>query len=211
MGPAGPKGDTGDSGPQGLPGATGPQGLTGPQGPKGEKGDEGQVGPRGETGEVGPEGPIGAQGEPGPQGAPGPQGDRGPVGFVSQEPRSVAEILNLAGKWINDFELDPAPNAAPEVFSHYFLITTNNPQVYSAGLVVTGKKWSIDTPIWTPVYGYSKHESFTVVARHRVTYLGSILKPQHIQESDLLSNKVGIEIEDKRRGWHFIDRTNELP
>ena len=62
IGPAGPKGDTGETGPAGPAGPKGDTGETGPAGPKGDTGEAGPAGPKGDTGETGPAGPAGAAG-----------------------------------------------------------------------------------------------------------------------------------------------------
>jgi hypothetical protein len=114
VGPAGPRGLTGDNGAQGDPGPIGPQGPkgdqgdtgpAGPQGPQGLKGDQGDVGLagsqgpqglKGDQGDIGPAGPQGLQGlqgDPGPigpQGLQGPKGDQGDIGAVGpQGPQGV--------------------------------------------------------------------------------------------------------------------------
>jgi len=53
VGPAGPKGDSGEAGPAGA------KGDAGPPGPKGEIGAAGPVGPKGDVGPTGPAGPAG--------------------------------------------------------------------------------------------------------------------------------------------------------
>ena len=62
VGPAGPKGDTGNPGPAGPKGDTGNPGPAGPKGVAGAKGATGSTGPAGATGPAGPPGPAGISG-----------------------------------------------------------------------------------------------------------------------------------------------------
>ena len=91
MGPAGPKGDTGEQGPVGP---AGPKGDTGEQGPQGEKGGKGEKGDTGAQGPVGPAGPQGPQGEKGEKGDTGEQGPVGPAG--PQGPGCADSIVDAA-------------------------------------------------------------------------------------------------------------------
>jgi hypothetical protein len=62
----------------GKDGALGP---AGPRGATGDNGPQGSVGPQGAKGDTGPQGPSGPQGLPGPTGLQGPKRDAGPKGL----------------------------------------------------------------------------------------------------------------------------------
>ncbi len=71
--------------------------LIGPAGPKGDTGETGPAGPKGDTGETGPAGPQGPQGETGPAGPQGPQGPQGEAGAAGKD-ATVDDTLTQAGQ-----------------------------------------------------------------------------------------------------------------
>jgi hypothetical protein len=108
---------------------------------------------------------------------------------------SVDELLSNKAKWLSQFKVDPKAAQAPDLFKHYFIITSKVSNAsMSPGAIVTGSRWDASVnPFMKMVHGYyggGNAKDEYPYHLDELTYLGPEWRPEFKDLSDAVFKRL---------------------